>query len=75
MLKGIRFRKALIITLIVMIIASLSVPAAFAASSTPEIKIIVNGETLKPEVAPQIIDGRTMVPLRFIAEALGNTVD
>lgn len=38
------------------------------------IKIIVNGKQLQPDVAPQVIDGRTMVPIRFVAEALGAKV-
>jgi hypothetical protein len=35
----------------------------------------VNGRTLMMDVAPQIVNDRTMVPLRFIAEALGAKVD
>lgn len=36
---------------------------------------LVNGKTVALEVAPQIVQDRTMVPLRFIAEALGGTVE
>ncbi len=36
-----------------------------------EIKIIVNGKAISSDVPPQIVDGRTMVPLRAVAEALG----
>ena len=35
------------------------------------ISIVVDGEVKNPDVAPQIIDGRTMVPVRFIAELFG----
>lgn len=35
----------------------------------------VNGKKVILEVAPTIIDNTTMVPLRFISEALGATVD
>jgi hypothetical protein len=35
----------------------------------------VNGKTVTLDVPPQIIKGRTLVPLRFIAEALGAKVD
>lgn len=35
----------------------------------------VNNNIITPEVPPQIIDGRFMVPLRAISEALGATVD
>jgi len=41
-----------------------------AYGSSP-IKLIINGKELKPDISPQIIDGRTMVPIRFVAEALG----
>lgn len=33
-----------------------------------------NGETLTVDPAPQIVNGRTVVPLRFISEAFGNKV-
>lgn len=36
---------------------------------------LVNGQAVTLEVAPQIVNDRTMVPLRFIAEALGGTVE
>ncbi|MFB7157034.1 copper amine oxidase N-terminal domain-containing protein [Lysinibacillus sp. NPDC056232] len=35
----------------------------------------VNGQKIALDVAPQIINGRTLVPLRFISEALGAKVD
>ncbi|MFZ5817308.1 MAG: stalk domain-containing protein [Bacillota bacterium] len=34
----------------------------------------VNGETQVLDVPPQLLEGRTMVPLRFVAEALGATL-
>ncbi|WP_245149628.1 copper amine oxidase N-terminal domain-containing protein [Peptoniphilus raoultii] len=40
-----------------------------------EIKINVNGKGLKPETPAYIENGRTMVSLRFISEALGEKVD
>lgn len=36
---------------------------------------LVNGNPVALPVAPQIVNDRTMVPLRFIAEALGGTVE
>lgn len=49
--------------------------AAIAMATTP-VKLIVNGEdiTYKSDVPPQIINGRTLVPARALAEALGATV-
>lgn len=44
-------------------------------SATSEIKIIVSGKEIKPETPAYIENGRTMVPLRFISEALGEKVD
>ncbi|MQL52519.1 hypothetical protein GFC01_09645 [Desulfofundulus thermobenzoicus] len=44
---------------------------SFAASP---IKLIVNGQEIKPDVPPQIINDRTMVPVRWVAEALGADV-
>lgn len=42
-----------------------------APASAQNISIMVDGEVKIPDVAPQIIDGRTMVPVRFIAELFG----
>lgn len=49
-----------------------SVVGVFAVSN---ISLIVNGQEITPDVPPQIIDGRVMVPARFIAEPLGATVE
>lgn len=40
-----------------------------------EIKIVVNGKEIKSETPAYIESGRTMVPLRFISEALGEKVE
>jgi len=45
---------------------------AFAAQNA--IKIVVNDAEIKTEVPPQIINGRTMLPLRDVAKALGAAV-
>lgn len=52
----------------------LSVPMVQAANT---VKLVVNGEdiTYKSDVPPQIIDGRTLVPARALAESLGATVE
>lgn len=39
------------------------------------ITVIINGETVDFDVPPQIINGRTMVPVRKAFEALGAKVD
>ena len=40
----------------------------------PVIKVDINGSPLQLDVAPQIVNGRTLAPLRAIFEALGATV-
>ncbi len=47
--------------------------AAVAFASNP-VKIMVNGQEINSDVAPQIIKDRTMVPIRWVAEALGADV-
>ena len=39
------------------------------------VKININGKEVKTDVDPYIKNGRTMVPVRFISEALGAEVD
>jgi hypothetical protein len=34
----------------------------------------VNGESKTADVAPEIVDGRTMLPARYVAEAFGASV-
>ncbi len=38
-------------------------------------KIIINGQEKEIDVAPVVIDDRTLVPVRFISEALGGIVE
>lgn len=39
-----------------------------------ETSAYVNGEPLNMDVAPKVVDGRTLIPVRFIAESLGADV-
>jgi hypothetical protein len=45
--------------------------AVYAAN---EISLVVNGKHIQAEVAPRIVDGTTLVPIRAAAEALGAAV-
>jgi len=36
---------------------------------------MVNGNLVALDVAPEILNGRTMVPLRFVVETLGYQVE
>lgn len=40
-----------------------------------EVKLIINGHEVKPDVPPTILNGRTLVPVRIISETLGAQVD
>lgn len=53
----------------------LSASTAFPAMATDGISVTLNGIPLSFDVPPQIINDRTMVPLRAIFEALGASVD
>lgn len=64
-------KKNLLILTGVVILAVALTTVALAANP---IKLIVNGQEIKPDVPPQIINGRTMVPVRWVAEALGADV-
>lgn len=60
--------KKILVSILILLFAAMITPQAYAAEP---IRIVVNGKELTPDVAPQRIDGRTMAPIRFIAEALG----
>lgn len=49
--------------------------AAIPVMAENDIQVKLDGKTLSFDVPPQIINDRTMVPLRAIFEALGATVD
>ncbi len=66
-------RQKLVFTTVLFFIALLSYP--FKTYAEDPIKIIVNGKELQPDVPAMIIDGRTLVPVRFVAEALGVQVE
>lgn len=46
-----------------------------AGEPAPDISVWVNGSPLRLETSPRVKDGRTLVPLRPIFEALGATID
>lgn len=59
---------------IIGVVMLVSIFATVAFAGNP-IKLIVNGREIKPDVPPQIINGRTMVPVRWVAEAVGANVN
>lgn len=52
----------------------MALPVSAFAAENDEISVLVSGSKLEFDVQPQIIDGRTMVPMRKIFEALGANV-
>lgn len=62
-----KFRKHVSILLMILLIGSFTTIGVLAADS---IKLIVNGKQIDADVSPQIVDGRVMVPVRWVAEAL-----
>jgi hypothetical protein len=59
--------------IVLFMVTMLSACFTVAYASNP-IKITVDGKELTPDVPAQIVEGRTMVPIKFVAEALGATV-
>lgn len=58
--------------IIVLCMALIMQTAVFAADSG--ITVIINGNQLESDVAPEIVNDRTMLPMRAIFEELGATV-
>lgn len=50
-------------------------PFARNGSQVEPIRLVINGQTVASDVAPVIVNGRTLVPARVIAETLGAHVD
>lgn len=65
--------KRLITLILCLIVALGAFPSTTVASS--DIRVILNGQQLSFDVAPIIIDGRTLVPMRVIFEALGADIE
>lgn len=64
-------------TVVLILVMAIAFPSYFclASSSKNSVKIFLNDTFLKTDVEPIIVDGRTLVPIRSIAEALGLTLD
>jgi len=62
-------KKFLTLTLVILL-AITSLGVSFTVASSNEIAVYLNGERMTFDVPPQIIDNRTMVPMRAIFEAL-----
>ena len=63
-------KKWLAVTGLVILFGTIAT-IVFAASP---IKLVVNGQETKPDIPLQLINGRTMVPVRWFAKAMGADV-
>ncbi|MBX5464322.1 MAG: copper amine oxidase N-terminal domain-containing protein [Clostridia bacterium] len=62
------------------LVLAVTAPLAIATDSAtyrgfPVAQVKVNGQTVTSDVPAIVVDGRTMVPLRFVVQALGGQVD
>ncbi|MDP4132809.1 MAG: copper amine oxidase N-terminal domain-containing protein [Bacillota bacterium] len=65
--------KKIICTLLVLI---MSCPAFFVCAAEDAIKLSIDGKNVEfTDACPMIVDGRTLVPMRALAEALGAEVN
>ena len=54
--------------------AAVTADAAAPADASENVSVIINGKAILFDVPPQIVNGRTLVPLRAIFEEMGATV-
>lgn len=66
-------KKFRISLMMILIVGMLLIQNVAVLASTP-IKLMVNGQYIQCDVQPQIINGRTMIPVATVAQALGATV-
>jgi hypothetical protein len=63
--------KALLTVVALLLVGAI----ATSASASDVIRIVVNGKNVSSDVPPQITNGRVLVPLRALSEALGATAN
>lgn len=67
------FKKSILSLVIIAMLVTMFASIPLAQAQTP-IRVTINGRALTLEVAPTVQDGRTLVPMRAIFEALGARV-
>ena len=60
--------------MVFLVVAAIMIMSFAVATNAADISVTLNGEALVFEQAPVIVEGRTLVPLRAIFEALGAEV-
>jgi len=68
------FRRLGILLATILILVAITHSFALAATAPGQIRVVVDGTALAVGTAPQIINGRVMVPFRVVAERLGAQV-
>lgn len=68
-------KKFLSLTLALVLALALAVPSYAAEPEIETVGVIVDGERISfSDAAPELRSGQTMVPLKFLVEAMGGTV-
>ena len=67
-------KKFLSLIMVILLVFSMGIGTVSVAANS-DVVVKLDGEVLQFDVAPRLIGGRTMVPLRAIFEALGATVE
>ncbi len=67
-----RYKPSAIICVIILVVSSFA--GSFASGTDQYVKVYLNGKTLTFDAEPEIVNGRTMVALRSIFEALDMNV-
>lgn len=67
-------KKKIVLTLAALMTAS-ALAAPVSAAEYTKANLLVNGKAVVTDQSPVIVDGRTLVPVRVIAESLGSKVD
>lgn len=65
---------SLLLLVIVMIVLIPMATVSAQTSSPSNIQLILEGKILQPDVPPTLVKGRTLVPIRVVAEGLGAEV-
>ena len=68
-------RKTIKMLLILVLFIGIVTGSPKAINASSNIKVLLEGQELKFDVPPQIVEGRTLLPLRAIFEALGLEVE
>lgn len=68
-------RYIIIFVLTVLTLCNLMTVSVQSIDNNGDIQVILNGKTVKSDVEPRIINGRTVIPLRAIFEALGAQIE